>query len=59
MNKYGHTDYHAVAITASVKASLVDTLNRLATERKNVRRINVKFRGGNSAYVDAYVIDTW
>ena len=49
MNKYGHTDYHAVAITASVKASLVDTLNRLAAERKNVRRIDVKFRGGNSA----------
>ena len=47
-----------MAITESMKASLVSRLNGLASQRKNVRRIDVRFRG-NSAYVDAYVIDTW
>ncbi len=46
-----------MAITESVKASLVSRLNGLASKRKNVRRVEVRFRG-NSAYADAYVTDT-
>lgn len=47
-----------MAITGSVKASLANRLNGFASQRKNVRRIDMRFRG-NSAYVDTYVIDTW